>query len=170
MPIPRLIARAHRAGRKALAHVQPLSGRGTGAARRAARRRDVRRPGVLLQFGRRSLRGGDQDRAALPIMSRPSRALAHHRLRRRLPRPHARDHRSRRQPEISARASGLRSKASTMCRSPILPPSRQAIGPETAAIMIEPMQGEGGINVAPRRVPAGLARTVRPPRPAAHPR
>ncbi len=44
----------------------------------------------------------------------------------------------------------------------------QAIGPETAAIMIEPAQGEGGINVARHGVPAGAARAVRQARPAAH--
>ena len=43
----------------------------------------------------------------------------------------------------------------------------QAIGPETAAIMIEPMQGEGGVNVAGAGVPAGAARAVRQARPAA---
>ena len=40
-----------------------------------------------------------------------------------------------------------------------------AIGPETGSIMIEPIQGEGGVRVVPPRVPARLARDLRPARP-----
>ena len=36
-----------------------------------------------------------------------------------------------------------------------------AIGPETAAIMIEPIQGEGGVRVVPHETPAGLAGALR---------
>ena len=32
--------------------------------------------------------------------------------------------------------------------------AKRAIGPETAAILIEPIQGEGGVRVVPPRVPA----------------
>ena len=39
--------------------------------------------------------------------------------------------------------------------------------PETAAILIEPIQGEGGMRVAPTAVPAGPARALRRARPAA---
>ena len=42
---------------------------------------------------------------------------------------------------------------------------KRAIGPETAAILIEPIQGEGGVRVV-EPVPQGAARAVRPARPA----
>ena len=44
---------------------------------------------------------------------------------------------------------------------------KAAIGPETAAILIEPIQGEGGVRVVPTPFLRGAARTVRPARPAA---
>ncbi len=42
-----------------------------------------------------------------------------------------------------------------------------AIGPETAAIMLEPIQGEGGVREPSPGVPARPARPLRPARPAA---
>ena len=45
-----------------------------------------------------------------------------------------------------------------------------AIGPETAAVLIEPIQGEGGIRVLPRERPAGAARALRRARAPADPR
>ena len=94
----------------------------------------------------------DQDGAALSTMrtARPS-ATAHH-LRGRLPRPHAGDDRRRRPAEVSARASGPRSRASTRCPSAIIDAVRAAIGPQTAAILIEPIQGEGGVRVVPEEI------------------
>ena len=47
-----------------------------------------------------------------------------------------------------------RSKASTRCRSAISKPSKAAIGPETAGILIEPIQGEGGVRPLRAGVPA----------------
>ena len=44
---------------------------------------------------------------------------------------------------------------------------KRAIGPETAAILIEPIQGEGGVRVVAARVPARAARALRRARPAA---
>ena len=39
--------------------------------------------------------------------------------------------------------------------------TKKAIGPETAAILIEPVQGEGGVRVARRRFLRGAAQAVR---------
>ena len=41
-----------------------------------------------------------------------------------------------------------------------------AIGPETAAIMIEPIQGEGGVRLVSGQFLRDLARALRPARPA----
>ena len=38
---------------------------------------------------------------------------------------------------------------------------RKAVGPQTAAILVEPIQGEGGVRVAPAGLPQGPARAVR---------
>ena len=46
-------------------------------------------------------------------------------------------------------------------------PSRRPIDAETCAIMLEPIQGEGGVNLPPAGFLEGLARAVRPARPAA---
>ena len=44
---------------------------------------------------------------------------------------------------------------------------KKAIGPQTAGILIEPMQGEGGVRAAPHAFFKALARALRRPRPAA---
>ena len=64
---------------------------------------DVRRLCLLHQLRRGSGRGRDQDGAQVSCGERPSRALPHRHLRGRVPWPHARDHRRRRQPEIPRR-------------------------------------------------------------------
>ena len=51
-------------------------------------------------------------------------------------------------------------RASTSCRSATTRRCDAAVGPETAAILIEPIQGEGGIRAVPRRVPAGHLRAL----------
>ena len=143
-------------GRQALAYVQPVPDARRRAPRRAARRRDLRRSRLLHQFRRRGQRGGDQDGAQAPIGRRPSRALSHSDLRGRLSRPHAGDDRRRRPGQISRRASGPRSRASTRFPITDLDAVEAAIGPETAAIMIEPIQGEGGVRVVPPPFLRGL--------------
>ncbi len=92
---------AHRAGAQALAQLQSLPCRGPGAAGGAAVRGDVRRPGLLLQFGRGGLRRCHQARAALPLRERAARTLAADHVQRRLPRAHARHHRLGRQRQAS---------------------------------------------------------------------
>ena len=60
-------------------------------ARASAGREQLLRPGVLHQLRRRSQRGRDQARAQIRRAAQERRVRDHH-LRRRLPRPHARDH------------------------------------------------------------------------------
>ena len=45
--------------------------------------------------------------------------------------------------------------------------TKKAIGPQTAAIMIEPIMGEGGVRVVPHTFLRALAQAVRRARPAA---
>ena len=45
---------------------------------------------------------------------------------------------------------------------------KRAVGGETAAIMIEPLMGEGGVRIVDALVPRGAARTVRRARPPAY--
>ena len=120
-------------------------------ARRAARRTHVRRQGVLHQFRRRGARMRDQDRAPLPLRQRsvPS-AIA--RSPSRAPSTAARWRRSLRgASRNTSKVSGPRSTASTRCPSTTSTQWRKAITPETAAILVEPVQGEGGIGrFAPR--------------------
>ena len=46
----------------------------------------------------------------------------------------------------------------------------QAINQRTCAVLVEPVQGEGGVKVPSRRLSQSVARTVRPARPAAYAR
>ena len=77
-----------------------------------------------------------------------ARALPHHHLRRRLPRPHAGHSRRRRPAEIPRRLrpEGRRLRPGAVRRHE---GAEAAIGPETAAILIEPIQGEGGVRPVP---------------------
>ena len=107
--------------------------------------------------------GAEANEAAIKMarkyhaVERPSGALPHHHLRGRLPRPHAGDHRRRRPGEISRRLrpEGRRLRPGAVRRHRRR--SKAAIGPETAAILIEPIQGEGGI----RPVPTHFLRDLR---------
>ena len=55
-----------------------------------------------------------------------------------------------------SKASAPRSKASTRCPSATIEALKAAIGPETAGILIEPIQGEGGIRPVPPQCLRGL--------------
>ena len=140
----------HRAG-QAQGHprLQSLPHPGGRAAGRPAVRGELCRHGVLRQFRRRGDGRRDQDGAQVPVGERPSRALPHHHLRG-LVSTAARWRRSRppRTRSIST-ASGRSWTASTRCRSATSRRVKRAIGPETAGILIEPVQGEGGVRSAP---------------------
>ncbi len=167
---PRLVAALTEQAQQALAHVQPLSRRGAGAAGRSgssrrrsptgcssairaprpARPRSRRRGAITMSPAARSAGASSPSRApSTAARWRPSPPAATRSI---------------------SKASGRRSRASTRCRSATSPRPKRRSGRRRPAIMVEPMQGEGGVNVAPRRVPAGPARAVRQARPAAHPR
>ncbi|KAF1853497.1 hypothetical protein Lal_00046453 [Lupinus albus] len=137
-----------------LARLEPVPDPRGRAPRPPPRGGDLRGGGVLLQLGRRGERGGDQDRAEVPRGGRPSGALPDRDLRRRVPRAYPRHPRGGRPAEIHRRlrpeGRGLRPGADRRFRG-----LEKAIGPETAALMIEPVQGEGGVRVIP---PADLRR------------
>ena len=80
-----------------------------------------------------------------------------------LSKAHSTDARSRRSPPAdrknTSKGFGPVVPGFDRCRSATSRRSKRAIGPETAAILIEPIQGEGGIRVVPTHVPAGAART-----------
>ena len=77
------------------------------------------------------------------------------------------DHRRRRQREISRRASGPRSKASTRCRSTTSNELRARSGRRPPRILVEPVQGEGGMRAGSTEYLQGPARGLRRVRPAA---
>ena len=78
----------------------------------------------------------------------PSRALSHHHLRGRVSRPHAGDARRDRPPKY---LEGFGPPVDGFDQVPLgdLEAVKKAIGPQTAAILIEPVQGEGGVRAAP---------------------
>ena len=116
----------------------------------------LRRLRVLHQFGRRGARMRDQDGAALFLGQGRDRALRDHRLHRLVPRPHARHHRGRRQPALRR---GLRPAARGLhpsWRRATSTRSKAAITPKTCAILIEPVQGEGGVTAMSAEFMRGL--------------
>ena len=151
---------ADRAGRQALARLEPLPDPGGRAAGAAARRRDLRRHGVLHQFRRRGDRVRDQDGAPVPC--------------RRTASPSASASSPSRAPSTAARwrriaaggqekyLEGLRPEGRGLRPGPLRRhrgARRPRSAPETAAILIEPVQGEGGIRAVPPQLPARAARS-----------
>ena len=103
---------------------------------------------------RRSVQAGAQVRPRRRPVRDPHRAQF-------LPRPHAGGHRRHRpgQGEEGFRADGRR--ASGTCPSTIWRPCATAISPATVAILIEGVQGEGGVTPATPGIPARPAAVVR---------
>ena len=165
-PIPSW-SRRLRSRREALARLESVPHPARRAAGRPAVRGDLRRHRVLHQFRRRGDRMRDQDGAQISIGQRPARALPHHQLRGRLPRPHAGGARGRPATRNISRASARRSPGFDQVPFGDLEAVKAAIGPQTAAILIEPIQGEGGVRVGRRQFPARPARALRRARPAA---
>ena len=125
-------------------------------ARRAALRALRRRAGVLLQLGRRGERGGDQVRA------QGDRQARHRRARGLVPRPHA---------PARSRSTGQPAKRAAF--EPLLPgvtfarlndvaSLEAAVGPDTGLILLEPVQGEGGVHPARRPGSSPPRRARRP--------
>ena len=125
-----------------------------GPLAQALSERSLRRPVLLLQQRRRGQRGGHQARPAARQRrragTRSSRSQDgfHGRTLRRA-------HRDR-PAEVPRRASSRCCPASPTPRSATSTPSPSAIDDETAAILVEPIQGEGGINMPPAGYLEGL--------------
>ena len=130
-------------------HVSNLYGSPQGeAAGAAAGRPDLCRYGVLHQFGRRSGRMRDQDRARLsPARRQRSQVRAHH-LQERLPRADAWRRSARRTRRRCTRASCRCCRASNMSISTISKARKAAIGPNTAGL---PGRADPGRRRHPRR-------------------
>ena len=122
---------------------------------------------VLLQLRRRGDGGRDQDRAQVSGGERQAGTVPHCHIRGRLPWPHAGDARRRRTEEVSRRLRSRRSTASIRLPFGDLEAVRKAIGPDTGAILIEPIMGEGGVRVVAPEFLKGAAPDLRPARAAA---
>ena len=116
---PHLVEALTDQAQQGLARLQPLPHPGRRAAGAAARGQYLRRSRVLHQFRRRGARMRDQDGAQISFGQRSARALPHHHLRRRVPRPHAGDDRRRRAAEIPR---GLRSEGRRLRSGPVRRP------------------------------------------------
>ena len=159
--------RHDRAGQAPVAHLEPVPHSGPGEVRPAPRRQHLRRHRVLRQLRRRSLRAGDQDRAQIPVRDRPSRALSGFGCQGSFHGRTLRDLGRRRQRSLSQGLRARRWRASTTSPSAISNEMRAAIGKETAAIMVEPIQGEGGVARRAEGYLRGLREICRRVRPAA---
>jgi len=95
--------------------------------------------------GAEAVEGAIKCAPQISIGERRAGALSHRHLRRRIPRPG----RWRRSPPAGRRnistVSAPPSKASIKFRLPISDAVKRVVGEETAAIMIEPLMGEGGV-------------------------
>ena len=144
---PKLVAALTEQARQAVALLQPLPRRRPGAARRAAVRGDLRRQGVLLQFrARRPAKG------AIKLARRYHFANGHPERWRIVTFKGA--FHGRTLATIAAAGNekyleGFGEPAPGFDLVPFgdLEAVEKAIGPETAAIMVEPVQGEGGVRV-----------------------
>ena len=126
------------AGREAHPRLEPLLHRAGDAALTGAVAQLARRQGVPLQLRRRGQRGGDQARA--PAQGRAARSSCSV------------------TPSTGARTAALSATPQEAKQAPFAPlvpgfvVSRQgsgaldaAVGPQTAAVLLEPVQGEGGV-------------------------
>ena len=123
-----------------------------GSLGQGAVRAEFRRPGVLLQFGHRGQRGGDQARPAAHAASRRYKIITFEG-----------GFHGRTLGSISATAQpkyheGLGPLMAGFVYAPFgdLDAVARLIDDETAAILIEPIQGEGGVRIPPDGFLAGL--------------
>ena len=168
MPIRIWSRRLHEQAHEALARLQPVPDPGSRAASpRGCATQSFADFVFFCNSGAEAMECAIKMRAQIPRRERPARALSHHHLRRRVPRPHAGDARRRRPEEISRRLrpAGRRLRPGAVRRSRGRQEARSARRPRR--ILIEPMQGEGGVRVVAARLPPGAARALRRARPAA---
>ena len=136
---------AARAGRQALAHRQRLHQRAGAAPGETPDRPDLRRSRLLRELRRRSERsraeaGAPRTRStsSAPTRSRSSRSRSRSTA--------ARSSRSASAASRSTRKASARCRrASRTCRTTIIDAAREAIGAKTCAVIVEPIQGEGGV-------------------------
>ena len=102
--------------------------------------------------------GAEANEAAIKLvrLHTPKQPLQDHHLRRRLPRPHAGLARPPRPSPSTTRASGPLMAGFVYAPFGDLDAVARLIDAETAAIMIEPIQGEGGVRIPPDGFLAGL--------------
>ena len=151
---PRVVRGGARAGRAAdrTSATSSTPSRRCGLAR-ALSESQPRRQGVLLQLGRRGQRGGDQARAqgaarAATSSSSTARSTGA---------PTARCRRRRRRPSRRRSRRWCRLRASRRSRRR----SRAAVDEGTAAVLLEPIQGESGVHVLSEELLASRARGLR---------
>ena len=128
------------------------------AARRGAVPARVRGPRVLLQLRDRGQRGRAQAGAPLSDRhARPARAHRDRRVRQQLSRPHAGRAQRHRPAEVPRRLRPAGRRRSRFMPFGDVAAARAAITDRTAAVIVEPIQAEGGINLPPAGLPAGAA-------------
>ena len=103
---------------------------------------------VFHQFRGGSGRRGDQNRPQISIGGGASGKVPHHHVRGRFSRAHARDHRRGGNPKY-LEGFGPRVEGFDTVAFGDIEAVKAAISPPTGAILIEPIQGEGGIRAAP---------------------
>ena len=141
---PAVVAAVQRAGRPADARLQPLLHRADGAAGRAALGVEPRRPRLLRQLRHRGQRVRDQGRPQARPRPRHRRA-GDRQLRGRLPRPQLRRPGGDARGSPATRRWGRCCPASARCRATTPPPCARRSASSTAAVLIEPIQGEAGV-------------------------
>ena len=152
---PELVATLTAAGRQAVAHVEPIPHRATGASRQAALRHQLRGSHLLRQFRRRSQRGRVQVRAQMGARSFRPEQIRVRGVQRRVSRPHLR--RIGRHPREKYQAP-FRPLMPGVRIAPFndLEGTAQVMGDDVCAVIIEPVQGEGGIYPATPEFLEGL--------------
>ena len=159
-------ARDRGSGADAAPHVEPVLSPAAGSARRAARAPVRAAARVLLQQRRRSGRGLSEVRAALLVHARRA-AHRDHRARGVVSRPHVRRAVGHLRRALSRAVRAAARRACASCRPTIRRRCCAAVSTSTAAIIAEPIQGEGGVRPLTPAFAAAITRGVRPHRRAA---
>ena len=159
---PRIVARARRPGAAARRHLARLPQRRVARAVRAPRATD----GARSRAAGERRRGGGRDRVegraqmGAQGQGNSRRSRRDHRLRRQLPRPHDRHDRLVDGAPVPRRLRPVSARPVARFRIGDADALARAITPRTAAFLVEPIQGEGGIVVPPEGYLARCARDL----------